>query len=82
VNATNLPRWRDLFLAVCTVALLHQREAAAYLDPGTGSLVLQMVAGALLGAAMTARLWWQRAKDIFASVVGAGPLTSKHKDTE
>ena len=32
----------------------------AYLDPGTGSIVLQIIAGGLAAAAVTAKLFWQR----------------------
>jgi hypothetical protein len=32
----------------------------AYLDPGSGSMILQIVAGGLAAVAVTVKLWWDR----------------------
>ena len=32
----------------------------AYLDPGTGSLILQILMAAFFAALMTVQLWWRR----------------------
>ena len=32
----------------------------AYLDPGTGSLIVQLVLGGFAAVAVTAKLWWHR----------------------
>ena len=32
----------------------------AYLDPGTGSLIIQMLIGALVGGAVAAKVFWRR----------------------
>jgi hypothetical protein len=32
----------------------------AYLDPGSGSLILQMIAGGTAAIAVTAKLYWRR----------------------
>ncbi len=32
----------------------------SYLDPGTGSMILQVVAGGLAAAAVAGRLFWRR----------------------
>jgi hypothetical protein len=37
----------------------------AYIDPGTGSLVLQMIAGGVAAAAVTAKLYWRRLRRVF-----------------
>ena len=34
----------------------------AYLDPGSGSMILQILAGGLAAVAVTARLYWSRVK--------------------
>jgi len=39
--------------------------AMAYLDPGTGSLALQMLLAAALTAAASIRIFWTRVKDVF-----------------
>ena len=42
--------------------LLH---IIAYLDPGTGSIILQAIIGVFLATAMTAKLWWRRVMGLF-----------------
>ena len=32
----------------------------AYLDPGSGSMILQIIAGGLAAVAVTARLYWRK----------------------
>jgi hypothetical protein len=44
--------------------LLCPQNAFAYLDPGTGSYVLQLVLGALFAGLFTMKLWWARFKQI------------------
>ncbi len=36
------------------------RSFLAYLDPGTGSLILQLILGGAAAVAVTAKLWWHR----------------------
>ena len=37
----------------------------AYVDPGTGSFVIQIVVAGIIGAAVTARRYWHRIKALF-----------------
>jgi hypothetical protein len=37
----------------------------AYLDPGTGSVILQAILGGVAAAVVTAKLWWGRFTSIF-----------------
>jgi hypothetical protein len=48
--------------AVAVLALLVPYDAHAYLDPGTGSYVLQMIIAGLLGAAFAIKMSWVRIK--------------------
>ncbi|HYH19876.1 MAG TPA: hypothetical protein VD995_14775 [Azospirillum sp.] len=42
-------------------------SAYAYLDPGTGSMLIQGVIGAIVGGWVAARLYWGKLRDFFAS---------------
>jgi hypothetical protein len=54
-------------VVVMAVALcLSAPPAAAYLDPGTGSYVFQMVAAAVVSVAFVARAYWHRVRAFFA----------------
>lgn len=41
------------------------RILIGYLDPGTGSVILQALIGGVAGLAVTAKLWWHRVTGIF-----------------
>ena len=42
------------------VSLALTTPAYAYIDPGSGSIILQGVLAALAAIALTAKLWWHR----------------------
>ena len=37
-------------------------NAYAYLDPGTGSIIVQMLIGTLVGAGVAIKVYWQKIK--------------------
>jgi len=37
-------------------------DAFAYIDPSSGTLIIQMLAGALIGAGIAIRVYWQKIK--------------------
>jgi hypothetical protein len=45
-------------------------NAWAYLDPGTGSIILQMLLGGFAGLAIVGKLYWSRMKVIVSRVLG------------
>ena len=47
--------------------------AQAYLDPGTGSMILQMVIGGVLVAGYTIKTYWRRIRNFFRSRKRAKP---------
>ena len=42
--------------------LLYMPQALAYLDPATGSMIIQGIIGAIAGAIVVIRLYWHRFK--------------------
>ena len=55
-------------LFFCTVFLVTfdpSTQASAYLDPGTGSMVLQLLLGGVAGAVVVVKLYWGKVKDFF-----------------
>ena len=53
-----------------------QGPAQAYLDPGTGSIVIQAVLATVVGGLTFAKLYWRRLKSAFIG------RTSKQSDTD
>ena len=47
-------------LAVPALLLLSTQNAYAYLDPGTGSMILQVLAGGVAAVAVMGKLYWRR----------------------
>lgn len=60
----------DLCLATLLLVVVAPRTAHAYLDPGTGSLVLQAVTAALFGAMFAIKVYWQRIRSFFSRLRG------------
>ena len=52
-------------LVVFVLLLLLERPAAAYLDPGTGSMLLQALLGGVAAIGVIARLYWHRMTAVF-----------------
>lgn len=52
-------RCRDHIIA-STVLVALSTPAYAYIDPGSGSMILQGVLAAIAAIAVTAKLWWHR----------------------
>jgi hypothetical protein len=44
----------------------HMRLVVGYLDPGSGSMILQALAGGLAGIAVVGKVYWRRIKRVFA----------------
>lgn len=62
-NAADAARFVTLAVALLGAAA----SGSAYLDAGSGSYILQMTVGALLGAAVAVKVFWRR---VSAFVVG------------
>jgi len=54
-------------LLVLLFAVAHAAPAYAYLDPGTGSMILQTVVAGVLGATFAIKMYWQRIMTWFRS---------------
>ena len=55
-----------MFLTVPLLA--HVSSAHAYLDPGTGSIILQSILAAIAAVVAFGGMYWQRVKLFFASL--------------
>jgi hypothetical protein len=50
---------------VAWCVMLAERPAAAYLDPGSGSMLLQVLLGGVAGVAVILKLYWGRVLSLF-----------------
>ena len=72
------PRSTALFVLVCLNVLNLGAPAYAYLDPGTGSMLLQLLLGGFAGVLVVGKLYWHRIKAFFGR--GAPPSPSSSHD--
>ena len=54
-------------LLVLYFVWVSETQVHAYLDPGSGSMLVQLLLGGVAGAAVIMKLGWQRFKDVFRS---------------
>ncbi len=45
------------------LSLFPVLDAFAYIDPGTGSIVIQAMLGALVGVGITLKIYWYKIKE-------------------
>jgi hypothetical protein len=62
----------ELIILTAALFLIYARNAFAYIDPGTGSFVLQLIIGALLGAAFAVKSFWKNIKAFFSKLLSRG----------
>ena len=73
VAALNSRRVARLAVVVVALLIMGTFPAYAYLDPGTGSVLLQLLLGGVAGIAMAAKLYWARIKGLFGRRTKPGP---------
>ena len=56
-----------IFFSVIVI-LLYPSVSYAYLDPGTGSILLQAILGAIAAGFMTISIWWQKFKSLISKI--------------
>ncbi len=61
--------------------LFYITPAYAYLDPGTGSILLQSLLAGIATAAAVGSMFWQRLKDFFASLFSPRKSTDSSPET-
>jgi len=64
---------------VVIVILSFPRFAQAYLDPGSGSYIIQVLFGLLFGASYLVKVYWGKIKSFFGKTP-AEDISSDNKD--
>jgi len=58
---------------VTVLLLLTVTKAEAYLDPGTGSMLLQVILGGFAAVGVVIKLYWHKLKAVFGLAKKADP---------
>lgn len=67
------------FSIILIISLCYSQSAFAYLDPGTGSIILQMLIAGIVGAMYTIKLYWYRLKVFIAQLFGKDSETKNEQ---
>ena len=49
-------------------SVFHSNISYAYLDPGTGSIILQTIMALFAAGVATISIWWQKVKNFFDKI--------------
>jgi hypothetical protein len=66
-----------LFFFVCYQKAYSSTKICAYIDPGTGSLVIQVIIGVLCGGLFMIKLFWKKIKMLFANLFSGDRKSGK-----
>ena len=59
------------------ISLLFPVQAMAYIDPGSGSMILQLILGGIVGIVVIIKLYWDR----FLTMLGIRKKTDESEDS-
>jgi len=65
----------DTVIFVIIFSLLFSKSSYAYIDPGSGSIILQAIIAAFAGAGTAVTIYWKKVKLFFSKIF-------KKKDNE
>ena len=66
-------------LTVC-ILLICAHDAYAYMDPGTGSYLFQLLMASILGALFAIKMYWKSLKVFFKNLFSKDRDADKHSD--
>ena len=56
------------------------KNAYAYIDPGTGSYIIQVIIGGVLGAAFALKVYWKKVKFYFSNLLSKQTKNDKNEN--
>ena len=62
--------------------LIFPGAAYAYLDPGTGSYILQLLMAGLVGLLFATKLYWNKIKTLYTNLISRGEKQKDDDDDE
>ena len=70
----------SITFCACLILLFSAKPAHAYLDPGTGSMILQLLLGGIAGALVVGKLYFHKIKLFFTGLFGLQPGDQGRED--
>jgi len=71
---------RGISVFACLILFMPIKPAHAYLDPGTGAMMLQLLLGGVAGALVVGKLYFAKIKSLIAGLFGHRAQVQGDKD--
>jgi hypothetical protein len=71
---------RNVVILIIILILCSVSKAHAYIDPGTGSYIIQVMIGGLLGAAFALKVYWKKVKAYFSNLFSKRTKNDKYEN--
>ncbi len=69
-------------LLAIVLCLVFPSSAYAYLDPGTGSYIFQLVLAGIVGLGFVIKVYWKRIRAFFSSIFSKDKRTEVGEDSD
>lgn len=77
---------RQVLLTLAAIVVIRElampQEAHAYLDPGSGSMLFQILIAGIVSALLTVKLWWLRAKSFVLRLFSFGRTNATEDEND
>ena len=74
-------RWLSVCFLLVFVGLVFPSYAHAYLDPGTGSYIFQLLIAGLVGLGLMVKIYWKRIIAFFTRMISRDEQTDHDQDS-
>lgn len=72
--------FKDVVILTVILLLCSVCKAYAYIDPGTGSYIIQVMIGGLLGGAFALKVYWKKVRAYFSKLFSKRTKSDKHEN--
>ena len=72
--------FRNVVILTVILILCSVSKAHAYIDPGTGSYIIQVIIGGLLGAAFALKVYWEKVRAYFSKLFSKRTKSGKYEN--
>lgn len=75
-----LSSFKNVVIVTLILLFWSIRKAHAYIDPGTGSYIIQLMIAGLLGVAFTLKVYWKKVKAYFSNLFSRRTKNNKYEN--
>jgi hypothetical protein len=69
IEMKDLIGFKNLVIVTAIFIFCSTQRAHAYIDPGTGSYIIQIIIGGLLGVMFALKVYWKKLKAYFSNLL-------------